>query len=135
MYTKNLTVRELFQTFETARIGEFFVEGLRRENDGLAISALEELNRRGNSAPIWQGLKVASDEDLIRGDSTFAIALINALKNLNRAICPALRRYIKRISENGYIPLRQFMLNDEAFELLDDLRMEQNEGPQGSSGF
>lgn len=134
MYTKNLTVRELFQTFETTRIGEFFVEGLRRENDGLAISALEELNRRGASEPIWHGLKTASDEDLIRGDSTFATTLINALKNLNRATCPALRRYVKRISENGYIPLRQFMVNDEVQVLLDDLRLEQSEGPQGSSG-
>lgn len=131
MYTKNLTVRELFQTFETTRIGEFFVEGLRRENDGLAIAALEELNRRGKSEPIWYGLKVASDEDLIRGDSTFATALINALKNLNRATCPALRRYIDCIGKEGYISIEQFMMGDRPRALLDELRMEQSEGPQG----
>ena len=132
MYTKNLTVRELFQTFETRRIKEFFIEGLRRQNDGLAIAALEELNRRGDPGPIWEGLKVASKEDLVHKNTTFATALINALGNTNRALCPTLQRYVDYMKKNGYITPEQF-LNVDTASLMDDLRMEMDEGPQGSS--
>ena len=128
MYTKNLTVRELFQTFETSRIGEFFIEGLRRQNDGLAIAALEELNRRGDPDPIWEGLKVASSEDLIHKDTTFATILVNALGNVNRALCPTLRRYVGYMAKNGYITPEKF-LDIDATSLMDDLMMEQSEGP------
>ena len=132
MYTKNLTVRELFQTFETRRIKEFFIEGLRRQNDGLAISALEELNRRGGPNPVWEGLQIASEENLIREGTTFATALINALGNVNRALCPTLRRYVTYISQNGYVTIEQFLTIDmDTSSLTEDLMMEQNEGPQG----
>lgn len=128
MYTKNLTVRELFQTFETSRIGEFFIEGLRRQNDGLAIAALEELNRRGDPAPIWEGLKVASSENLLHKDTTFTTTFINALGNVNRALCPTLQRYVHYMTKNGYVTPEQF-LDISTTSLMDDLIMEQSEGP------
>lgn len=112
MYIKNLTMKELFQTFDTLRITEFFIDGMRRQTDGLAIVALEELNRRGDSDSIWKGLKIASEENLIQKDGTFATTLINALKNTNRALCPTLRRYVNYIAKNGYVTVDEFMAID-----------------------
>jgi len=59
MLYKNLTVKELFATmYVTEDVVELFEKGLRRGNDRLAGSAMEELIRRGDTESI---VKVLDD--------------------------------------------------------------------------
>ena len=64
MLYKNLTVRELFATmYATQDVVELFEKGLRRNNDRLAGSAMEELIRRGDTNLIVKVLDDFYEED------------------------------------------------------------------------
>ena len=57
MLYKNLTVKELFATlYATQDVVELFEKGLRRNNDRLAGSAMEELIRRGDTDSVVKTL-------------------------------------------------------------------------------
>ena len=59
MYTKNLTVKELFSTLDADYVRGMFKEGLRSSNDRLAISAMEELLTRGEVGNVMEDLNEA----------------------------------------------------------------------------
>ena len=64
MLYKNLTARELFATmYATQDVVELFEKGLRRNNDRLAGSAMEELIRRGDTDLIVKALDSFYEED------------------------------------------------------------------------
>ncbi|MDO4753213.1 MAG: hypothetical protein Q4A36_03220 [Candidatus Saccharibacteria bacterium] len=77
MLYKNLTVRELLATLPmTEDIVEFFDKGLRRGNDRLAGSAMEELIRRGETGLIVETLdKFYKGSYTNKSDSTLFVLM------------------------------------------------------------
>ena len=81
MLYKNLTVKELFATMCVTRdVFELFELGLRRNNDRLAGSAMEELIRRGCTDLIVRALDDFYEED----DGVHALEASNTLFVLMR---------------------------------------------------
>lgn len=113
MYTRTLTVSELFNTLNTKSENEeltvldFLTNGLRTNNDGMAIAAMEELCKRGESDLITCALAEAFDAGYIKVGTTFSITLANCLAKIGRDIDPILRRYGKTL-RNEHVSIREY---------------------------
>ena len=71
MLYRNITMGELFDnTPYTETVNLFFTEGLRTGNHLLAISAMEELIRRGDIGLVEEGLNKACENGEIKVNST-----------------------------------------------------------------
>ena len=83
MLYKNLTVEELFETiWATEDVVELFEKGLRRGNDKLAGSAMEELIRRGDTESIIKALDDFYAEDGGKRISETSAALLVLMRDL-----------------------------------------------------
>ncbi len=125
MYTKNLTVRELFTTLKTnsedkmePTVLSFFVQGLHYNNDSMAISALEELRKRGDYDLIMRAISDACDDGVIIDNSVFFITLAHSLRNFGRDEDPFLLRYGKRLCLRGYISIRDWVNEDKGEDIF-----------------
>ena len=73
MLYRNITMGELFDnTPYTETINLLFTEGLRTGNHRLAISAMEELIRRGETKLVEEGLNKACENGEIKVNSTMS---------------------------------------------------------------
>ena len=69
MLYKNLTVKELYASiYDTQTIESFFLKGLEKDNDRLAVSAMEELILRGDTDKVIEGLKRLSSAETSRSN-------------------------------------------------------------------
>lgn len=79
MMYSNFTLKELYRTWQSNRIAEFFEEGLKLNNEPMAITALGELVRRGETTLIYSPLKKAIEEGQISLATQFSVTLGNTL--------------------------------------------------------
>lgn len=104
MYTKNLTVMELYASFAQATtIAEFFEQGTRLENDRLTVSALEELIRRGELDLIVDELDWAFDRANMANQSGAVSLIASTLRDSCRELDPLLCHYGKYLLDGHYI--------------------------------
>ena len=78
-YTENLTVSELYESIATDTIDNLFRLGLKTKNELLAVSAMEELLRRGDNDMVVDGLNDAFDSDWTIAGSPTHILIANSL--------------------------------------------------------
>ena len=98
MYTKNLTVREMYASISaTSVIVDFFRKGLEMDNDRLAVSAMEELLRRGDSDYVVSCLSEAFQKNQVRLGSVMSTLIANSLVESARTVDPFLSKYGKAI--------------------------------------
>ena len=110
MYTKNLTVREMYASiYVTSVIVEFFKKGLEMNNDRLAISAMEELLRRGDTDYIVEGLDNAFEKEQIMSQSTMVTLIGNSLKDGARDVDPMLQKYGKGLLRGDFMGPRKWV--------------------------
>lgn len=96
MYTKNLTVKEMYASIgATSFIVELFKKGLEMNNDRLAVSAMEELLRRGDTDLIAESLNHAFEQNQVVLGSTMATLIGSSLMDGAREPDPILHRYGK----------------------------------------
>lgn len=110
MYTKNLTVVELYASFpQEATIAEFFEQGIRLENDRLSVSALEELIRRGELDLIVDELDWAfSCANMANQPGTVSL-IAGTLRDSCRELDPMLCHYGKYLWTGFYIGPTQWL--------------------------
>ena len=95
---KNLTVKELYASIpDTSVINSLFLEGLRENNDRLAISAMEELILRGDTDLITEGLDNAFKNKEIRINTTMSTLIARSLTESCRGVDPLLQRFGKSL--------------------------------------
>lgn len=79
MMYSNFTLKELYRTWQSNRIAEFFEEGLKLNNEPMAVTALEELTRRGESNLTYPPLKKAFENGQVSLATQFSVTLGNTL--------------------------------------------------------
>ena len=110
MYTKNLTVTELYASFaQAATIAEFFEQGIRLENDRLSVSALEELIRRGELDLIIDELDWAFDRANMANQPGAVSLIASTLRDSCRELDPLLCHYGKELFAGQYIGPTQWL--------------------------
>ena len=94
MYSKNLTVKELYSSiFKSDYIAKLFADGLAMNNDGLAISAAKELMERGDYLIVRDTLDEAFDSGVIVKESSLISLLGRTLMDNTRGLDPILCHY------------------------------------------
>lgn len=112
MYTKNLTVREMYASIgDTNYIVELFQKGLEINNDRLAVSAMEELLRRGDTDFIAKGLNHAFEQGQLTPKSTLVTLIANSLMDGAREVDPILQRYGKGLLRGELMGPYQWIAN------------------------
>lgn len=104
-YTEHLTVRELYATIaDTQLIASLFEKGLKQNNDRLAVSAMEELLRRGDTDKIAYKLdKAFSSSWMVKG-SPLVIMIANSLFENAHEVDPLLCHYGKGLRREFVSP-------------------------------
>lgn len=131
---KNITVSELFKTFDDQRIRDLFAEGLQTNNSLLAFSALEELRKRGATDFITESLNMAFMCGWFTQGTVFTTTLINNLMRLGRDENPFLRAYGRALKDGKFISPEEWLKSGKPSRkrgdfdaMLEDLHLEQNE--------
>ena len=104
MYTKNLTVREMYTSIsDTDFIVQLFAKGLAMNNDRLAVSAMEELIRRGDTDRIVYTLDEAFAKNLMVMGSPLTIILATSLFENAREEDAILSHYGKALRKGEFM--------------------------------
>ena len=112
MYTKNLTVREMYASIgSTDFIVTLFKEGLTMNNDRLAVSAMEELLHREDSESIVECLEDAFRQQQIAAGSSLVNLIANSLSDGAREIDPILCNYGKGLIRGEFVGPSEFVRN------------------------
>ncbi len=103
-YTEYLTVKELYATIaDTQFIASLFKKGLKRNNDRLAVSAMEELLRRGDSDMIVYALNDAFASKLMVKGSPLVTLISNSLLENAHEINTILYHYGKGLRRGDFM--------------------------------
>lgn len=114
MLYKNLTAKELYASIPTNVIEPFFHKGLEMDNDRLAVSAMEELIRRGDTDMVFQGLRQAFERGDVKVKTTTATMIARSLSESCRGIDPFLHQFGKFLFRaEGPDPFREFIESEE----------------------
>lgn len=110
MLYRNLTVKELYASiYDTQTIESFFLKGLEKDNDRLAVSAMEELILRGDTDKVFEGLKAAFERGDIKVESTMATMIARSLSESCRGVDPFLHKFGKFLFKaEGSDPFKEF---------------------------
>ncbi len=112
MYTKNLTAREMYASIgATDFIVTLFKEGLAVNNDRLAVSAMEELLRRGDSDLITERLEDAFKQQQMVAGSSLVYLIGSSLFDDAREIDPILHAYGKGLLRGEFVSPSEFARN------------------------
>lgn len=111
MISRNLTVRELYASIPaTQTIYSFYTEGLKEDNDRLAVSAMEELIRRGDTDLVMRGLKNAFDNKEIKLGTTTTSMIARSLMDVDRtnSLLRRFGEFLSRYEESDSCPVDAF---------------------------
>ena len=104
-YTEHLTVKELYATITDSQlIASLFEKGLKQNNDRLAVSAMEELLRRGDTDKIAYKLEKAFSSNWMTKESTLVIMIANSLFENAHDVDPLLCHYGKALRREFVSP-------------------------------
>ncbi|MBR5938996.1 hypothetical protein IKZ77_00365 [Candidatus Saccharibacteria bacterium] len=142
MLYKNLTVKELYASiYDTRTIESFFLKGLEKDNDRLAVSAMEELILRGDTDMVARGLREAFERGDVKVKSTTATMIARSLSESCRGVDPFLHKFGKFLFKTeGPDPFRDFVesgVGRDAFyaKLNDSQKMSLKSDIQKSAEF
>ena len=103
MYTRNLTVKDLYATiYRTRTVVTLFRIGIEDSNAYLAASAMEELMLRGDSELIVETLNWAFEEGKIDEESPLVTLIAKSLNDSAREFDPFLRSYGEFLLHDGF---------------------------------
>ena len=107
MLYKNLTVKELYASiYDSQTINFFFIKGIEKENDRLAVSAMEELIIRGEYDLVLAGLNWGIEKGYITPGTTMSSMIARSLTESGRNADPfllRLGRFIPKAKTSNFI--------------------------------
>ena len=125
-YFKDLTTREMFSSMRTDDVCQAYRVGLSTKNPLLAITAQNELIRRGDTDIVSKEIQLFVDDnsDLFESDSMFAQILGSSLCQLgmyDRTLY-YVGKHILSNDKNSYDELKNSNLADDEAKLMGTLR-------------